>query len=192
MRTSVRALVAVLLFAALTGLVYPAVMTGIAQVTFHHKAEGSLVTVNGRTVGSSLIGQDWNGPQWFYGRPSAVKYDASTSGGSNQGPTSAQLADDIQKRAQAIVALEGPYVPGLTIASIPVELLTASGSGLDPDISVAGADLQAPRIAAARGLQPQQVIDLIRAHTQAATLGFLGEKRVNVLDLNLALQRLGS
>ncbi|MGZ4120339.1 MAG: potassium-transporting ATPase subunit C, partial [Actinomycetota bacterium] len=127
MRTSVRALVAVLLFAALTGLVYPAVMTGIAQVTFHHKAEGSLVTVNGRTVGSSLIGQDWNGPQWFYGRPSAVKYDASTSGGSNQGPTSAQLADDIQKRAQAIVALEGPYVPGLTIASIPVELLTASG-----------------------------------------------------------------
>ncbi|MGZ4127801.1 MAG: potassium-transporting ATPase subunit KdpC [Actinomycetota bacterium] len=192
MRTSVRALVAVLLFAALTGLVYPAVMTGIAQVTFHHKAEGSLVTVNGRTVGSSLIGQDWNGPQWFYGRPSAVKYDASTSGGSNQGPTSAQLADDIQKRAQAIVALEGPYVPGLTIASIPVELLTASGSGLDPDISVAGADLQAPRIAAARGLQPQQVIDLIRAHTQAATLGFLGEKRVNVLELNLALQRLGS
>ncbi|MGZ4105307.1 MAG: potassium-transporting ATPase subunit KdpC [Actinomycetota bacterium] len=192
MRTSVRALVAVLLFAALTGLVYPAVMTGIAQVTFHHKAEGSLVTVNGRTVGSSLIGQDWNGPQWFYGRPSAVKYDASTSGGSNQGPTSAQLADDIQKRAQAIVALEGPYVPGLTIASIPVELLTASGSGLDPDISVAGADLQAPRIAAARGLQPQQVIDLIRAHTQATTLGFLGEKRVNVLELNLALQRLGS
>lgn len=192
MRTSVRALVAVIVFAVLTGILYPAVMTGIAQVAFHHKAEGSLVTVDGTVVGSSLIGQDWKGPRWFYGRPSAVAYDASASGGSNLGPTSAQLATDIQTRAQAILALEGPYVPGLTIRSIPIELLTASASGLDPDISVAGADLQAPRIAAARNLSVQQVLDLIRAHTHGATLGFLGEKRVNVLELNLALQRLGS
>jgi K+-transporting ATPase ATPase C chain len=190
MRIQLRALVAVIVLAAMTGLAYPAVMTAIGQVAFHNKANGSLVTVNGRTVGSSLIGQVWTGPAWFYGRPSAVKYDASTSGASNQGPTSAKLADDIRARAQAIIAIEGQYVPALTTATIPIDLLTASASGLDPDISLAAADLQAPRIAAVRGLSLAQVRALIRAHVEQPALHFLGEQRVNVLELNITLQQL--
>jgi potassium-transporting ATPase KdpC subunit len=188
MRTALRALIATLLLAAITGIAYPLVMTGIGQVAFAHDANGSLVDVNGQPVGSALIGQQWTGPQWFYGRPSAVQNDAATSSGTNLGPRSQQLADAIKARAAAILKVESPYRPGLTTADVPVDLLTASGSGLDPDISVAAAQFQAPRIASVRGLPLDQVMSLIDAHTADKTLGFLGEPRVNVLELNIALQ----
>jgi K+-transporting ATPase ATPase C chain len=189
-RTFSRALLAAVLLALLTGLAYPLVMTGIAQIAFEGRAGGSLVDVNGRAVGSSLIGQEWRGPNWFYGRPSAVGYVASTSSGSNLGPLSRVLARQVRGRAEAILDLEGPYHPGLTTAGIPVDLLTASASGLDPDITPEAARFQAPRVAAARGLPLATVLGLIGDHTQGRTLGFLGEPRVNVLELNLALQRL--
>jgi K+-transporting ATPase ATPase C chain len=188
MRTVVRAAIATIVLAILTGLVYPLAMTAVAQVAFANRANGSLVDVSGQPVGSSLIGQPWDGPQWFYGRPSAVEGDASTSGGSNLGPRSRQLADDIAARAATIVGLESPYHPGLTVADIPADLVTSSGSGLDPDISPAAARFQAPRIAAVRGLPLDQVLQLIDAHTSGKALGFLGEPRVNVLELNVALQ----
>ena len=192
MRNLIRATIATLVLAVLTGLVYPLAMTLVGQVAFHAKAEGSLVRADGRTVGSSLIGQAWDGPSWFYGRPSAIAspYDASTSGGSNLGPSSKALAVAIEARARTILAVEGPYHAGLTTAQIPVDLLTASASGLDPDISPAAARFEAPRIAAVRHLALSQVLALIDAHTQGRALGFLGEPRVDVLELNLALQAL--
>ena len=192
MKIAVRAFVATVVLAALTGLFYPAVMTGIAQVALKDKADGSLVKVDGNTVGSSLIGQQWKGHQWFYGRPSAVDYDASTSSGSNLGPTSKDLNSAIEDRAGAIIKLEGPYNPGLTVATIPVDLLTSSSSGLDPDISEAAAMLQVPRIAAVAGIPEDAIRQLVQSHVQGRDLGFLGEPRVNVLELNLALERLGS
>lgn len=188
MRTAIRALVATLLLAVLTGLIYPLAMTALAQGAFDAKANGSLVEVNGQPVGSSLIGQDWHGAEWFYGRPSAVDNDASTSSGSNLGPRSQDLADEIATRVAKIVKLESPYVPGVQASDIPVDLLTASGSGLDPHISVEAARFQAPRVAAVRGLTIEQVNVLIDAHTDGRTLGVLGEPRVNVLELNVALQ----
>jgi len=190
-RNATRALLATLVLAVLTGLIYPLVMTGFAQIAFHSKANGSLVKVDGTTVGSSLIGQQWTGPQWFYGRPSAISnpYDASTSSGSNLGPLSKPLADAIRQRVAAILKVDGPYHPGLTAAQIPVDLLTASASGLDPDISPAAALFEAPRIAAVRHLSLARVEALIAAHTSTRTLGFLGEPRVNVLELNLSLRQ---
>lgn len=187
-RTIVRAVGATLLLAALTGLAYPLVMTAVAQAAFSDQADGSLVEVDGQPVGSSLIGQQWDGPSWFYGRPSAVQDDASTSGGSNLGPRSRQLADDIEQRAAAIVALESPYVPDVTTATIPADLLTASASGLDPHISVEAARFQAPRIAAIRSIPIQEVETLIDQHTEQPTLGVFGEPRVDVLELNVALE----
>jgi len=184
-----RALRAVIVLGLLTGLLYPLAITGIAQLTLGNKADGSLVRVDGRVVGSSSIGQLWEGDQWFHGRPSAIEYDASTSSGSNLGPNSQELADEIAKRARAILELEGPYQPGATVADIPADLLTASASGLDPDISVAAAEFQAPRIAQVRGLTMQQVQTLIDKHTIGPALGFLGQTHVNVLELNLALDR---
>jgi K+-transporting ATPase ATPase C chain len=190
MKTALRALLATIVLAVLTGLLYPAAMTALAQLTLSGKADGSLVGSNGQVVGSSLIGQDWTGPDWFHGRPSAIKDDASTSSGTNLGPTSATLAEDIKKQVAAVLKLEGPYNPGLTAAQIPADLVTSSASGLDPDISVASARLQAPRIAAIRGLTLDQVQQLIDEHTTGKDLGFLGEQRVNVLQLNLALNEL--
>lgn len=187
-RNALRAVRATVVLALLTGLAYPLVMTGIAQVTMESKADGSLVIVDGETVGSSMIGQLWEGEEWFHGRPSSVDYDASTSSGSNLGPNSQALADLIAERAQAILDLESPYVEGLEVADIPVDLMTASASGLDPHISVAAADLQAPRIAAVRDLSLEQVRALIDDHTEGRVLGFLGQERVNVLELNLALE----
>jgi potassium-transporting ATPase KdpC subunit len=191
-KTVVRATLAVIVLAVLTGLVYPLVMTGIGQVAFGRQADGSLVEVNGRTVGSTLIGQAWKGPEWFYGRPSAIDYDASTSSGSNLGPRSRTLADEIRKRASAIVELEGPYHLGLTPSQIPVDLLTASASGLDPDISPSAARFEAPRIAAERAIPLAEVLRLIDEHTQGRALGFLGQPRVDVLDLNVALAEMSS
>jgi potassium-transporting ATPase KdpC subunit len=184
---AVRAFRAVVVLALLTGLAYPLVMTGIAQLTMSGKADGSLIHVNGKVVGSSSIGQVWEGKEWFHGRPSAIDYDASTSSGSNLGPNSQELSDQISERADAILSLEGPYNSGLTISDIPADLLTASASGLDPHISVTAAELQAPRIAEVRGLSLEQVRSLIDQNTEGQSLGFLGEERVNVLELNLAL-----
>jgi K+-transporting ATPase ATPase C chain len=187
MKTALRALIATVVLVLLTGVLYPAVMTGFAQVALKGDANGSLVQRDGTEVGSSRIGQAWNGPRWFYGRPSAVDDDASTSSGSNLGPTSKPLSQDIASRIQRILKLEGPYTVGLTAAQIPVDLVTASASGLDPDISVAAAGFQAPRIAAVRNIPLQQVEQLIAGATAGKTLGFLGEPHVNVLALNLAL-----
>ena len=188
-RDLLRALRTVVVLALVTGLAYPLVITGIAQLTMSSKADGSLIRVNGDVVGSSSIGQVWEGEEWFHGRPSAIDYDASASSGSNLGPNSQELSEQIAERVAAILSLEGPYNQALTVADIPIDLLTASASGLDPHISVAAAVLQAPRIAQVRGLSLQQVRGLIDEHTEGPVLGFLGKERVNVLELNLALAR---
>jgi len=188
-RNALRGLGAVILLAVLTGLLYPLVITGLAQATFGAKAEGSLIRVDGRVVGSSSIGQLWEGEEWFHSRPSAVDYDASASSGSNLGPTSQDLADLIEERVQAVLALESAYHPGLSPADIPVDLLTASASGLDPHITPEAARFQAPRVASVRDLPLDDVLALIEEHTEGRDLGVLGQPRVNVLELNLALER---
>jgi K+-transporting ATPase ATPase C chain len=182
------ALVLLVALHVLTGLVYPLVVTGVAQVAWPGKANGSVVKVEGKDFGSSLIGQPFSAPGYFWSRPSATSplpYDASASSGSNLGPTNPALADAVRARIAALRAAD----PGLT-GPIPVDLVTSSGSGLDPDISAAGALVQVPRVARARGLQEESLRQLVRTHIEGRTFGFLGEPRVNVLALNLALDRL--
>jgi K+-transporting ATPase ATPase C chain len=186
MRSQIRpALMALLIFTVLTGLLYPLVVTGIAQLAFPHQANGSLIVVNGKTVGSSLIGQQFTDPKYFWGRLSATgpyPYNASSSSGSNLGPTNPALLDEAKARIAALKAAD-PTNTQL----IPVDLVTSSGSGLDPDISVAAALYQLPRVARLRGLSESAVRALVNKYTQGRTLGFLGEPTVNVLQLNLAL-----
>jgi K+-transporting ATPase ATPase C chain len=191
-KIAIRATLATIVLLILTAVLYPLAITGIGQVALKDKANGSLVEENGATVGSSLIGQAWEGEQWFYGRPSAIAYDASTSSGTNLGPNSQDLSTAMSDTAAAILELETPYNPGLTVATIPSDLLTASGSGLDPDISEAAALLQVPRIAAVRGLSEDAVRQLVEDTVQGRELGFLGLPRVNVMDLNLGLEQLGA
>ena len=190
MKMAIRAVLATIVLLVLTAVLYPIAITGIAQVALSNKANGSLVEDNGSNVGSSLIGQAWEGDQWFYGRPSAIAYDASTSSGTNLGPNSKDLASALAEQADAILKLEGPYNPNLTVSTIPADLLNSSGSGLDPDISEAAAMLQVPRIAAVRGLSEDPIRQLVGDHLQGRELGFLGLPRVNVLELNLALEHL--
>ena len=192
MKIAIRATLATIVLLFLTAVLYPLAITGIGQIAFKDKADGSLVEDNGTVVGSSLIGQAWVGERWFYGRPSAIAYDASTSSGSNLGPNSQDLSTAMNDLATAILALETPYNPGLTVATIPPDLLTSSGSGLDPDISEAAALLQVPRIATVRGLSEDAVRQLVEDNVQGRELGFLGLPRVNVMDLNLGLEHLGS
>jgi potassium-transporting ATPase KdpC subunit len=176
-----------LVLTILTGLIYPGVVTGLCQILFNHQANGSLVTANGRIVGSSLIGQNFTKPDYFQPRPSATgntPYDATASNGSQYGPTNQKLIDRVKASVDQF-RKDNPDYKG----PIPADLVTASGSGLDPDISPASAEAQAPRVAKARGVQLQQIEDLIEQHTQGRTLGFLGEPRVNVLMLNLALDQ---
>ncbi len=176
-----------LVLTVITGIVYPLVVTGIAQVAFPDQAAGSLVLKDGKPIGSRLIGQSFSDPKHFWTRPSATSpqpYNGLASGGSNQGPLNPALTDAVKSRIEALRAADPD-----NHAPVPVDLVTASASGLDPDISLAAAYYQAPRIARTRGLQLEAVKSLIAAHAQGKFLGFLGEARVNVLELNLALDR---
>ena len=182
------AIVLFLIMTVITGVAYPLAITGISRVVFPKQAGGSLIEKNGTVVGSRLIGQSFSDPKHFWSRPSATApqpYNGLASGGSNQGPLNPALTDAIKSRIAALRVAD----PANT-APVPVDLVTASGSGLDPDISVAAANYQAARVARARGLQPEAVRALIASHTQGKFLGVIGEPRVNVLELNLALDDL--
>lgn len=181
------ALTLFLLFSLLTGLAYPLVVTGVAQAAFPAAANGSLIVENGKAVGSSLIGQGFSDPGHFWSRPSATSpmaYNAGNSSGSNLAPTAPALVDAVKARVEALRAAD----PGNT-APVPVDLVTTSASGLDPHISRAAADYQLARVARVRQLPVAQVQAMVEAQTEGRWLGFLGEPRVNVLKLNLALDR---
>jgi K+-transporting ATPase ATPase C chain len=167
------------------GLIYPLGITGLAQIFFRDRASGQLITKDGKLVGSKIIGQAFTGPGYFHSRPSAagIGYDPTLSGGSNLAPTNKNLLERVKSDVQKLQA-ENPNTP------IPVDLVTASGSGLDPDISPAAAEFQIPRVAHSRGMKEEDVRALVQRHTKARDLGFLGEPRVNILELNLGLDSL--
>lgn len=179
-RQSVAGLRALLVLTVVLGLLYPALVWGVGQAVGRSQAAGSLVTVNGAVVGSSLIGQDWKGEKWFHSRPSSSDYTGDVSGGSNLGPGPDLDAAVAERAKQA----------GIPVQGSPADGLTASGSGLDPHVTPENAAFQVARVSAARGLTASDVQRLVDEHTQGRTLGFLGEPRVNVLQLNLALQGL--
>jgi K+-transporting ATPase ATPase C chain len=182
------ALTMLVLLTVLTGLIYPLAVTGLAQVFFSDQANGSLIVREGKTVGSKLIGQYFDKPEYFWGRPSATApfpYNAAASGGSNLGPTNPALIEAVKARVAALRAAD----PDNNLP-VPVDLVTASGSGLDPHISPAAARYQAKRVARARGLHETIVQKLIAGHTEERQFGLLGERKVNVLELNMALDSL--
>ncbi|HWU84944.1 MAG TPA: potassium-transporting ATPase subunit KdpC [Rhodocyclaceae bacterium] len=186
MKTLIRPAISLfVLLSAVTGLLYPALVTGLAQAVFPQQAAGSLIEKDGTLIGSALIGQQFSSPQYFWGRPSATApqpYNAAASSGSNQGPLNPALQDAVKARAQALHDAD----PG-NDRPIPADLLTASASGLDPHISPAAADYQIARVARARKLDPATVRALVEDNTEGRNFGFFGEPRVNVLELNLAL-----
>jgi K+-transporting ATPase ATPase C chain len=178
------------LLTVVTGVVYPLAVTGVAKLAFPAQAGGSLVTRNGQVVGSSLIGQNFSDPKYFWGRPSATSpmpYNAANSSGSNQGPSNPALVDAVKGRVAALQAADpGNHTP------VPVDLVTASGSGLDPEISLAAAEYQVARVALARGLAPDIVKSLVARQTTERLFGLLGERRVNVLQINLELDQIAT
>ncbi len=176
------------IFTVITGIIYPLFVTGIAQAFFHRQVNGSLIEENGKSIGSELIGQPFSDPKYFWGRLSATapfSYNAAASSGSNYGPSNPALQDAVQGRIDALKAVDPD-----NNAPIPVDLVTSSASGLDPDISVAAANYQVARVARYRGLSEEQVSALVNQFTEGRQLGILGEPRVNVLKLNLALDEL--
>ncbi len=180
----------IIVLTVLTGLIYPIAMVGLAHLLFPAQAAGSLIARDGTVIGSSLIGQNFASPRYFHGRPSAAGdkgYDASNSGGSNLGPTNKALIENVRTRLSTLIEQN----PGVNASQVPVDMVTASGSGLDPDITPAGAEIQIARVAKARGLSEDALRNLVREHTDSRQLGSLGEPRVNVLELNLALDALG-
>ncbi|MGZ5288291.1 MAG: potassium-transporting ATPase subunit KdpC [Actinomycetota bacterium] len=183
-RTVFASLRMLLVMSLVLGIAYPLLITATAQGLFGDRANGSLVSAGGATVGSELLGQPFDGPGWFHPRPGA--YDPAASGPSNLGPTNPALGDAVRGALDTVSASDRPT------GSVPVDAVTGSGSGLDPDISPAYARLQAPRVAAARGLDVADVLALVDTHTEGRTFGFLGEPHVNVLLLNLALEGLAS
>jgi K+-transporting ATPase ATPase C chain len=190
LRTFKDAFLMLVVLTVLTGLIYPLIVTGIAKGVFPAQADGSLLERDGKAVGSALIGQPFSEPKYFWSRPSAtgpMPYNAGASSGSNQGPLNPALADAVKGRVEALRAADPDNK-----APVPVDLVTASSSGLDPHISPAAAEYQAARVAKARGLAPEKVRALVAEHTEGRQLGFLGEPRVNVLKLNLALDALKS
>ncbi len=183
------AIMSLVVLTILTGLIYPLAVTGIAQVAFPHQANGSIVTRDGKAVASELLGQQFDDPKYFWGRPSATTpypYNVGASSGSNLGPNNPDLMKAVQARAKALHDAD----PG-NAAEIPVDLVTASGSGLDPHISPAAAQYQVQRVARLRGIEAAKVTVLVAANTEDRQFGILGEQRVNVLKLNLSLDELG-
>jgi potassium-transporting ATPase KdpC subunit len=193
MRNLVTSVLAIIVITLVFGFGYPLLMTGFAAVAFPHQAGGSLVHRNGKIVGSSLAAQQFTWPRYFHERPSGTSpaYNADGTTFANLGPTSTDLATNVKTEAAAILKLEAPYNPGLTIHQIPVDAVTTSGSGIDPDISPAYAALQSRRVAAIRHLPLATVQKLISQSTDGRSWGFFGEPGVNVLDLNVALDKLG-
>jgi K+-transporting ATPase ATPase C chain len=193
MKNVTRSIVGIAACTVLLGLAYPAVMVAFASVTFPGRSTGSLVHVNGRIVGSSLAAQQFTWPKYFHPRPSgtAPAYNAGATTFLNLGPTNPDLATFVHDQAQAILKLERPYNPGLTVGDIPVDAVTTSGSGIDPWISPANADLQSRRVAAVRHLPLTTVQKLVDEHTNGRSWAVFGEPGVNVLQLNLALDQLG-
>jgi potassium-transporting ATPase KdpC subunit len=188
-RTLLTSVIAVVLITVLFGLVYPLVMTGVSQVVFPGNANGSKVSVNGKVVGSSLIGQEFKGKGYFHSRPSATGYSGNVTFFSNLGPNSVEAREAVREYLAAYVALEKPYDHPLTKEDVPVDAVTESASGVDPEISQANAWIQAHRIAAVRHLPLTKVDELISEHTHGRFLGVLGEPGVNVLQLNIALDK---
>jgi K+-transporting ATPase ATPase C chain len=192
MRPLGTALSMVVLMTVVLGLLYPLAMTGVLQGLFPDKADGSLVTLDGTVVGTDLAGQEFTSPLYFHSRPSATTppYNPSATTFANLGPNTIALKDAVDANIAAALKLERPYNPGLTVRDLPVDMVTTSASGIDPDITPANARLQANRIAALRGLDRAEVDLLIDENTHGRSLGFLGQSRVNVLQLNLDLDRL--
>ena len=190
MRILRQAITCFAVFTVITGVVYPLVVTGVAQLAFHRQANGSLLLRNGKAIGSSLIGQSFSSPKYFWARPSAtspVPYNAANSSGSNLGPLNPALMENVKTRIEQLKAADAASKP-----LVPVDLVTASGSGLDPDISPAAAEYQISRVAKTRNLDETKVRELVASYTKNRQLGALGEPRVNVLELNLALDDLQS
>jgi potassium-transporting ATPase KdpC subunit len=189
MRTFVRSVLAVVVLTLVLGLLYPLLFTGFAQVAFSDRANGSLIERDGKVVGSKLAAQAFAKPQYFHPRPSATapEYNAAATTFANLGPTNPDLAKAVRDRVVAILRLEGPYNPGLTVGDIPVDAVTTSASGIDPHISPANARMQTARVVKERGLSEKRVADLIDESTDGRWLGLFGEPGVNVLELNLAL-----